>query len=331
MNWNWIKTICISVLLAGSMTHLVSCSNNVEGAKEEQKAAETAAGKAGLAPAGGDIALAAADTESTESKPKNREEIIKKVKEIYICPRINMSLADAENSGAMCDEGQKILGIVEKMIDSPMTAEEIYHMVSNYRIQGRELVQSNGQELCEKDGMLKLDAFIMSYCPYGVRFVDTTLNPMIGEFNDRLDWMPYYIMNESAEEGKLQAMHGQKEVDENLRQICIRDEWGLDKWLSYMDCFSSEIYGKRNNNPKNWDYCAEQADIDPDKLETCAEEDGFDLAQKDMELTRKYRATGSPTAVYNCGKNIVGAIPFSSIKSRVCRLFPGEQPEACVN
>lgn len=256
------------------------------------------------------------------------ESIIASFKEAYICPKINVSMAEAEAEGALCPQGRKLLGMVEKMAEAGVEKNDVIHLVNNYKIQGRSMVNDNGNVACIDDDTLKNEFFIMSYCPYGVRYVDSVLHPMIDDLGSSLDWTPYYIMQKNG--GKLSAMHGQKEVDENLRQICVRDKWGADMWLSYMDCFSSEIYAKsRGGNPKSWQYCAEQAGIPADELQTCFDEEAAQLAEKDLKLSSNYGARGSPTAVFNCNKNIVGAIPYDNIKPHLCKMYEGDAPATC--
>jgi hypothetical protein len=126
-------------------------------------------------------------------------------------------------------------------------------------------------------------------------------------------------------------MHGQQEVDEDLRQICIREKWGTEKWLAYMGCFSAEIYAKaKTGNAKDWKYCATQAGIPAAELQTCFVKEATGFAQKDMQMARMYGASGSPTAVYNCNKNIVGAMPYEMIKTHLCGMFAkGKMPANC--
>lgn len=279
-----------------------------------------------------DAAASATATVAIPAKPViDREALVAKVKDTYVCPKINISIAEADEEGALCPEGKKMLEMVDGMVNGTISEGEILNLVQNYAIQGRSLVQSNGQPVCTLDSKVKLEFFIMSYCPYGVRFVDQTFNEMKSDLGDTLDWKPRYILGDDGT-GKLQSLHGQKEVDEDLRQICIRDKWGNAKWSSYMDCFSKEIYSKeRTGDAKTWEYCAEQAEIVPAELKICFDTEAVQLAQEDLRLSQMYRAQGSPTAVYNCSKNIVGAVPYQQIKKQVCKLIPGTQPATCVN
>jgi len=313
MNYRNFRIVFLALIMGISFSVFGSCSKSVE-AKKTDAAAGTQQGAEAAAPMTPEL-----------------KEIVDRVKEMYICPRIDMSIKEAEESGALCPQGKKILDWVGQMYAGKMTKEDIYHLVENYKQQGRAIVENNFNASCEKDSKLKLEFFIVSYCPYGVRYVDNILHPMINALGDTLEWKPMYIMNDAGN-GKPSSMHGQEETDENLREICLRDKWGNAKWLSYMDCFSAEVFNKRGKpDAKDWKFCAEQAGVSVGELQKCFDTEAVALAKPDMEWTMKYRVTGSPTAVYNCSKNIVGAIPFEQIKPKLCKLIPGQAPAACAN
>lgn len=272
-----------------------------------------------------------AATEKKQPARAGKDEIVAKAKSMYICPNLNVSMAEAEKKGGLCPEGEKIMGLVEKMIAGNMDPKDIYYLVENYRIQGRSMVSDNGQPACAAaDGKLKLDFFIMSYCPFGVKFVDTALRPMVADIGESMDWKPYYILDQGPD-GKLASMHGQQEVDEDMRQICIREKQGMQKWLDYMSCYSPEVYAKaKSGDAKDWKFCAAKAGLDAGEIQSCSQKEAPEMAKKDIEMSRMYGANGSPTAVYNCSKNIVGAMPYESIKSHICDMFAkGKAPARC--
>jgi len=266
------------------------------------------------------------------SKKTETDAIIKKVKEMYICPQNNISLADSEARGALCPEGAKMLEVAKKMAERGMSADDIYYIVSNHKLQGVSIVQDNGNPACVSAGRLKMEFFIMSYCPFGVRFFDTVLKDMTAALGTYLDWKPYYILS-LGQDGKLQSMHGPKEVEEDLRQICIRDKQGTQKWMEYMNCFSAEVFAKsKTPEAKDWKFCAAKAGLNAAEIQSCVSNEGVRLAMNDVNMSQRYGANASPTAVYNCSKNIVGAMPFTDIKTHVCKLMPqgSEMPPACM-
>lgn len=266
-------------------------------------------------------ALRAGEPTGTQKKS-----VIDEVKDIYVCPSNNMYLSEADAIGAVCPEGAKVIKWVERMVAENWPREDVLELVSNLRM-GKPLISKTGVPECSKDGKIKVEAFIMSYCPYGVKYVTDTLIPMIDALGDSVDFEPYFIMQKSPD-GKFNAMHGQKEADENLRMICLRDKWNKEVWLKYTKCFAKEIYGNREA-PKDWSYCAEQAGVKPAELDACFKEQAGGFAEQDLKLSATYSAYASPTAVYNCGNTIVGAIPYQNIAGQICRLISGNKPEAC--
>ncbi len=265
---------------------------------------------------------------ASAQQPLDEAKIIKKIKEFFICPNNGSTIAESEADGTSCPGGDYAIGVVKRIINGTVTESDIITIARQFP-QGKSLLTDLGTPACAKEGKLQLEFFIMSYCPYGVRYVDGVLNAMANDLGDNLDWTPYYILDRD-EKGKLTSMHGQTEVDEDLRGICIREKFGRSKWLSYMNCFSREIFSKRNApDAKEWKYCAIQAEMNPDDIETCFKNEADKLAEKDMRLSATYSANGSPTAVYNCSKQIVGAIPYKDIKTQICKQIPGTKPDAC--
>ena len=235
---------------------------------------------------------------------KDKADIIKLVKDKYVCLSNNMYLSESEELGAVCPDGAKVLELLDRMLCGGWPKEDILALVNNMKM-GRPLVQQNGQKACAlPNGKLKLDFFIMSYCPYGVRYVTDALTPMLDELGGDIEYTPYYIVGKNPGTGELNALHGQKELDENLRQVCIREKLGIGAWKNYFDCFAKEVYGNREA-PKDWTYCADQAKINVKDVQACFDTEAKSMIEKDIQLSQAAGAQASPTAVYNCGSNIV--------------------------
>ena len=96
-------------------------------------------------------------------------------------------------------------------------------------------------------------------------------------------------------DGQITAMHGDPEAQENLRQICIREEQG-DKYWPYVACHIKDA---------SVDSCLGSVGVNQNKLNTCMKDSslGLSYAQKDFDLNQKYSITGSPTLILN-GKEV---------------------------
>ena len=95
----------------------------------------------------------------------------------------------------------------------------------------------------------------------------------------------------SVVNGTITAMHGDAEAQENLRQICIREEQASKYW-NYVSCQmkAGDTAG-----------CQASSGIDSTKLNTCITDKnrGLAYAQEDFDLSSKYSVQGSPTLILN--------------------------------
>jgi thioredoxin 1 len=132
-----------------------------------------------------------------------------------------------------------------------------------------------------------LQAFIVSRCPFGLQ-MQRILAEMVGNVPEAEESLKVMYIG-SVKNGTLTSMHGDKEAQENARQICIREEQP-DRYWDYMGCFM-----KNGSSEK----CL--VSVDQDKLASCLADPkrGLAYAQKDFDLADKYEITGSPTLVMN--------------------------------
>ncbi len=166
-----------------------------------------------------------------------------------------------------------------------------------------------------------LEAFVVSYCPFGTQ-MQRILNEIVKEIPSFSENIKIRYMG-SVQNGKVTAMHGEKEAQENLRQICLREEQA-DKFYSYLSCFlkSDDSEG-----------CQSEAQIDKDKLSQCMEDSsrGISYAEEDFNLQNTYQVTGSPTLIIN-GERIsefnFGGRTAEAVKTVLCCGFASE-PDSC--
>ncbi|MCL4419261.1 hypothetical protein M1146_04120, partial [Patescibacteria group bacterium] len=158
----------------------------------------------------------------------------------------------------------------------------------------------------------KLTAFIVSNCPYGLQMQRLFLKTISEQPNISTYLDVKYIG--SIVNGKLTSMHGDKEAQENLRQICIREEQ-KDKYWDYVSCYI------KNGQAES---CDSAAGIEADKLNSCISDSsrGLKYAQTDFDLANKHGISGSPTLLLN-NQQIVSEFDFggrvaNSLKTLVC-------------
>jgi hypothetical protein len=182
--------------------------------------------------------------------------------------------------------------------------------------------ENNNQTSTEvaKSDKPDLKLFVMSYCPYGLQAEKMYL-PVYNLLKEKADIGIYFVSY---------IMHGEQEMNENLRQYCIqRDQ--KDKYYSYLSCFVKS--GK-------YEDCLTAAKIDSSKLSSCQTEvDGtynitaqfkdqstwlsgkypkFDV---EADLNTQYGVQGSPTIILN-GKEVnISPRSPETLKQAICAAF----------
>jgi predicted DsbA family dithiol-disulfide isomerase len=168
---------------------------------------------------------------------------------------------------------------------------------------------------CRPEEPGKLEVFVMSQCPFGVKGLDA-MKEVLENFkknNVSIDFKINFIGDGDAKSG-LKAMHGQGEVDENIREICAIEHYGKDmKYMDYIWC--------RNKNIKdtNWQACTGgDTGIDTETIKKCFEGDeGKELLEKSYAYSKSLGFGASPTWLAN-GKFKFSGIDAQTIKTNIC-------------
>jgi len=178
--------------------------------------------------------------------------------------------------------------------------------------------------------------FVMSYCPYGLQAEKMYL-PVYNLLKDKTT-MGIYFVN--------YAMHGKKELDENLRQYCIQKEQN-DKYAAYLECFTASTAAADGTvNPAT---CLAKAEVDKTKMNACmsATDAQFKITENynnketwlsgsyptfgiHEDLNKQYNVQGSPTIVINdkdAGTALTARTP-EAFKALICSTFNNE-PDEC--
>jgi hypothetical protein len=168
----------------------------------------------------------------------------------------------------------------------------------------------------------QLDAFVVAGCPYGLQ-MQRILAEIVSNVPSLADSITVRYIG-AVENGKITAMHGDAEAQENLRQICIREEQAAKYW-DYVSC-----YIKASGST---DSCLASAAVDTTKLNTCMTDatKGLVYAQADFDKAGTYSVSGSPTLIMN-GQTVsefdFGGRTADAVKTLLCCGFSA-QPSAC--
>ncbi|MBU4246166.1 MAG: GILT family protein, partial [Nanoarchaeota archaeon] len=89
--------------------------------------------------------------------------------------------------------------------------------------QAKQIKESGATEAPPVQAAIKSDKpivqlFVMSQCPYGVQ-AENAIKPVLDTLKDKISFELRFIANQKAD-GTFSSLHGQAEVDENVRQLC---------------------------------------------------------------------------------------------------------------
>lgn len=159
-----------------------------------------------------------------------------------------------------------------------------------------------------------LQAFVVSSCPFGLQ-MQRALAFAIQQVPALANYVTVRYIG-AVSGNTITSMHGDGEAQENLRQMCIRQEQP-DKYWPYVSCYMQTVNGTMPNGMPlgNNLACDATAGIDTAKLNACVSDPsrGLAYAAADFALDAKYNVTGSPTLVLN--GQVIDETPFGGRSS----------------
>jgi len=177
-----------------------------------------------------------------------------------------------------------------------------------------------------KAEMPKVELFVMSHCPYGTQ-IEKGILPVLETLGDKLDFELKFCDY---------AMHGEKELDEQLNQYCLQKN-EPEKLLAYLKCFLSADEGEK---------CLAEVKANSSKLKACVAETDEEFKVKSLFAdqstwksgrfpqfnvfkadTDKYGISGSPSIVIN-GKKVSTGRDSAGLLKAICAGYE-TQPEEC--
>jgi len=162
--------------------------------------------------------------------------------------------------------------------------------------------------------------FVMSQCPFGVQ-AENAIKPVVELMGSSIDFQLRFIANENGN-GTFESLHGENEVNEDLRQVCIMKYENAKLW-TYLECVNKDY----QNIGNVWENCAKNSSIDVEKIKTCAAGEGKDLLKENIKAANELNVQGSPTLKIN-GVDYRGARSPEAYKTGICLAF-SEAPALC--
>lgn len=215
--------------------------------------------------------------------------------------KVTMKIADKEYDSYITNDGKLFFPEALSLTDTATA-------VSNN--ENTPPAKATPATLAKTDKPL-LEAYIVSRCPFGIQ-MQRVIDNAIANAPDLANYVKVRYMG-SVVNGKITAMHGDQEAQENLRQICLREEQPAKYW-PYVSCYIRE---------GNATSCQETQNVDVAKMNACTSDPnrGLAYAQKDFDLNTKYSIQGSPTLIVN-GQKVsefdFGGRASDAIKTIVC-------------
>jgi len=170
----------------------------------------------------------------------------------------------------------------------------------------------------------KLEMYVMSQCPYGTQVMDA-IKPVKEQFGKYLDldieyisYSPQYYAGREAQMclGDFCGMHGVNEVKGNIVELCAA-KYNPDSYLNMIYCMNQNA----SSIPNNWEICAQQNNLNVDKIKSCYNSDeGVQLLQESSLKANERNATGSPT-IYLNNKQYSGGRTAQAFTSAICAAY----------
>lgn len=142
----------------------------------------------------------------------------------------------------------------------------------------------------KKSDTPKVTAFVVANCPYGLQ-MQRVMNKAITEQPALAASFDVRYIG-AIENGKITSMHGDEEAQENLRQICIREEQKTLYW-PYVSCYMKAAGQSAS--------CLASTGVNVGNVNACMADAkrGNAYAQKDFDLAGKFTINSSPTLLVN--------------------------------
>lgn len=136
----------------------------------------------------------------------------------------------------------------------------------------------------------KVTGYVVSNCPFGLQ-MQRVMAKAIAEQPALASVFDVKYIG-SVENGKITSMHGDAEAQENLRQICIREEQKTLYW-PYVSCYMKAT--------GQTDACLASTGVNTANVNACMADAkrGNTYAQKDFDIANKLNISSSPTLLVN--------------------------------
>ncbi len=199
---------------------------------------------------------------------------------------------------------------------------------------GCKLDECKSNLTCREEKSNKLEVFVMSHCPFGVKGMDA-MQEVLDNFKKNkvnIDFAIHYI-GDGDSKTQFNSMHGPSEVADDLREVCAIDKYGKDnKFMDYIWCRDKKIPTEGQDPSKKftdvksaladdaWQGCTgDKSGFDTDAIKKCAEGDeGKQLLEKSFAYSKDTGMQASPTWLVN-NKYKFSGVDAETVKDNFCQ------------
>jgi len=196
-------------------------------------------------------------------------------------------------------------------------------LITGKSVSSTTIPANNEPEEIPQTSKPKVELYVMSFCPYGNKAEDTML-PVYELLKDKVDWNIHYIVSVSGE--TINSLHGKPEADQNIREVCVLNEYGLDKFWKFMTYVNTNC----GSDGGCWEVAATNSGISASTIKSCYDAQGLILMQKEAQASNDAGANGSPTLIINGVKSssVYSYGNSETYKQAICSAFV-DAPEEC--
>jgi len=196
-----------------------------------------------------------------------------------------------------------------------------------------------------------VEMFVMSFCPYGQQ-AEAGIGPAVKALGN-ITFEPHFVIYDktycentvaqgyyktveecgadtcfidNATGGWYCTMHGTGELNEDVRQMCIR-KYQPETWWAYVEKINTNSKVNSSTVDALWKGIAQATGINTIKIEKCLNEERLAILQNEQQLDAEKDAQGSPTILVN-GAPYEGGRSPENFKTAFCSAY-NTPPEAC--
>ena len=257
----------------------------------------------------------------------DKDAVMKTLNEKLVSSQVKAELEKVNKIGPVSELELNFNGQKDKLYVSNDGTKFFQKIYDTVEAEKAEKEAAAAREVKNKSDKPEVELFVMSYCPYGTQ-MEKGFIPAIRALGDKINSKVKFVNY---------AMHGEKEVNENVLQYCIEKE-KTAQYNDYLECFlgsgdSASCLTQTHIKKSDLDSCISDTmkkfDVKKNLDDKSSYLNGrYPLFKIHDDLNKKYGVQGSPTLVIN-GQKIEGVgRDAQSVLNVICSAFK-DKPEEC--